>query len=67
MMALLSIILFVATDIYDETNEYSNDEKTDMILMYGECNKIASAVVRLQIIIIFLKTLRFDNFILPNE
>jgi hypothetical protein len=26
---------------------YSNDEKTDMILIYGECNKNASAVARL--------------------
>jgi succinyl-CoA synthetase alpha subunit len=26
---------------------YSNDEKTDMILIYGECNKNASAAARL--------------------
>jgi hypothetical protein len=26
---------------------YSNNEKTDMILIYGECNKKASAVARL--------------------
>jgi hypothetical protein len=26
---------------------YSNDEKTDMILICGECNKNASAVARL--------------------
>jgi hypothetical protein len=26
---------------------YSNDEKTDMILIYGEWNKNASAVARL--------------------
>jgi hypothetical protein len=26
---------------------YSNDEKTDMILIYGECNTNASAVARL--------------------
>jgi hypothetical protein len=26
---------------------YSNDEKTDMILIYGESNKNASAVARL--------------------
>jgi hypothetical protein len=26
---------------------YSNDEKTDMILIYGECNKNASDVTRL--------------------
>jgi hypothetical protein len=26
---------------------YSNDEKTDMILIYGECNKNAPAVARL--------------------
>jgi hypothetical protein len=26
---------------------YSNDEKTDMILVYGKCNKNAPAVARL--------------------
>jgi hypothetical protein len=40
-MALHPIILFVTTDIY------GNDEKTDMILIYRECNKNASAVARL--------------------
>jgi hypothetical protein len=39
---------------------YSNDEKTDMILIYGECNKNACAVAAfMQIINIFTKTLRF--------
>jgi hypothetical protein len=49
MMALLPISLFVMTDKsfvmtdklkYDD-KMYSNDEKTDMILIYGECNKNA--------------------------
>jgi hypothetical protein len=48
MMALLSIIiLFITTDIYEKVKMYSNNEKTDMILIYGECNKNASAVARL--------------------
>jgi hypothetical protein len=40
---------------------YSNDEKTDMILINGECNKNASAVARLckEYTYIFPKTLRF--------
>jgi hypothetical protein len=40
---------------------YLNDGKTDTILIYGECNKNASAVARLvrQTINIFPKTLRF--------
>jgi hypothetical protein len=51
-MALLPIILFVTTDIYEKVKirrikcTYSNDEKIDMILIYGECNKNASAVAR---------------------
>jgi hypothetical protein len=40
MMALLLIILFVTTDIYEK-------EKRDMILIYGECNKNYSAATRL--------------------
>jgi hypothetical protein len=40
---------------------YSNVVKTDMILIYGECKKNASAIARL---CIFLKTLRFfQNFL----
>jgi hypothetical protein len=39
MMALLPIILFVTTDIYEKVKMYSNDDKTD------ECNKNAFAVV----------------------
>jgi hypothetical protein len=35
---------------------YSNDEKTDIVLIYGECNKNTSVVARLSI---FSKTLRF--------
>jgi succinyl-CoA synthetase alpha subunit len=52
-MASLSIILLVTADIYGKVKiptsikMYSNDEKTDMILIYGECNKNASAVARL--------------------
>jgi hypothetical protein len=40
---------------------YSNDEKTAVILIYDECNKNASAVVRsfMQTINIFPKTFRF--------
>jgi hypothetical protein len=37
----------------------SNDEETDMILIYGECNKNASTVARYQTINISPKTLRF--------
>jgi hypothetical protein len=50
MMALLSIILFVTTDIYEKVKIRRlkcNDEKTDMILIYGDCNKNASPLVRL--------------------
>jgi hypothetical protein len=52
MMALLLIILFVTTDIYENVKirrllNVSNDETTDMILIYGKCNKNASAVARL--------------------
>jgi hypothetical protein len=47
-MALLPIILFVTTDIYNTTIKMcSNDEKTDMILIYGECNKNASVIASL--------------------
>jgi hypothetical protein len=63
MMALLPIILFVTTDIYENTTIriYSSDEKTAVILIYDECNKNASAVVRsfLQTINMFPKTFRF--------
>jgi hypothetical protein len=50
-MALPPIILFVTTDIYQKDKirrlkVYSNDEKTDTILFFGECNKNASADVR---------------------
>jgi hypothetical protein len=34
---------------------YSNDEKTDMMLIYGECNKNASAVAR------FCRQLKFSQ------
>jgi hypothetical protein len=49
---LHSIILFVTTDIYEKVEirlkiMYSNNEKTDMIMIYGECNKNVSAVARL--------------------
>jgi hypothetical protein len=52
MMVLLPIIVFATTDIYEKVKIrrlkcISNDEKTDMILIYGECNKNASAVERL--------------------
>jgi hypothetical protein len=53
MTALHSIILFVTTDIYEKVEirrlkiMYPNDEKTDMIMIYGECNKNVSAVARL--------------------
>jgi hypothetical protein len=64
-MALLPIILFVTTDIYEKVKirrikcTYSNDEKIDMILIYGECNKNASCCSFLQTIDIFSKTLCF--------
>jgi hypothetical protein len=41
MTALHSIILFVTTVCI------RIDEKTDMIMIYGECNKNVSAVARL--------------------
>jgi hypothetical protein len=52
MMALLPIILFVTIDIYRKMLKYtikmySNDEKIEMILIYGEYNKTASAVAHL--------------------
>jgi hypothetical protein len=52
MMGLLPIVLFVITDIYEKVKirglkMYSKDEKTDMILIYGKCNKNATAVARL--------------------
>jgi hypothetical protein len=44
MMALLPIILFVTTDIYEKVKIRL---LKDMILIYGDCNKNASAVARL--------------------
>jgi hypothetical protein len=46
MMALLPIIVFATTDIYEKVKIrrlkcISNDEETDMILIYAECNKNA--------------------------
>jgi hypothetical protein len=42
------------TDIYEKIKirrqMYSNDEKTDMILIYGECNKNVYAVVFMETI-----------------
>jgi hypothetical protein len=39
MKALLRIILFVTTDVDEKVKKYSNDDKTAMILIYGEYNK----------------------------
>jgi hypothetical protein len=69
MMALLPIILLVTTDIREKIKirrlkcTYSNDEKTDIILIYDECNKNASAVARLcsQYIHIFSKTTKLHS------
>jgi hypothetical protein len=47
MMGLLLIVLFVTTDIYEKAKIRRNNEKTDMTLVYGECNKNSSAVARL--------------------
>jgi hypothetical protein len=59
MTALVPIILFVATDIYEKVKNETTTikkqetrvitdvfERRDMILIYGECNKNASAVAR---------------------
>jgi hypothetical protein len=49
MTALVPIILFVTTDIYEKVKirQLKNVfERRDMILIYGECNKNASAVAR---------------------
>jgi hypothetical protein len=62
MMALLPIILFVTIEIYEKVKikMYSNDEKTDMILIYGEGNKNACAVAAFtQTINKCTKTIRF--------
>jgi hypothetical protein len=42
---------------------YSNDEKTDRILIYGESNKNASAVARLCRQTFFQNSSFFHNFI----
>jgi hypothetical protein len=47
MKALLPIILFVTSDVDEKVKKYSNDEKTNMILIYGKYNKNASAFARL--------------------
>jgi hypothetical protein len=50
-MALLPIILFVTTDIYEKVKirrlKCTYYENTEMIVIYGECNKNASVVARL--------------------
>jgi hypothetical protein len=63
MKALLRIILFVTTDVAEKVKKYSNDDKTAMILIYGEYNKNASAVARLCKQYTFSQKLFFHNFI----
>jgi hypothetical protein len=46
-MALSPLSLTLKQKIFVNSNFYNNDEKTDMLLIYGECgkNSVASAVV----------------------
>jgi hypothetical protein len=51
-MVLLPIILLVTTDIYEKVKirrlkRIRTMRKQDMLLIYGQCNKNASAVARL--------------------